>query len=219
MGDRDLVWTQLVGKLLGLGGCPIVYDKRENGEGVGQVPGYMITDGSQPVNTDATTMVRSDWARVRKSICLVFRGEKGVRHPAIVSDGGDLVCHEVKSQRSAADEPGGALVRSRLRPRETTHWRSSPPPPNPPSSQSMAHPNSSYAQPHGTLAPGQTISVNKYTVQVERYLSQGAFHRLNCDRPFWNTTAHWARHKYRRLRSRLPRTDLCTGLWDDTSCS
>jgi len=25
----------------------------------------------------------------------------------------------------------------------------------------------------GTLQPGQTISVNKYTVQVERYLSQG----------------------------------------------
>ena len=25
----------------------------------------------------------------------------------------------------------------------------------------------------GTLMPGQTISVNKYTVQVERYLSQG----------------------------------------------
>ena len=25
----------------------------------------------------------------------------------------------------------------------------------------------------GTLLPGQTISVNKYTVQVERYLSQG----------------------------------------------
>ena len=26
----------------------------------------------------------------------------------------------------------------------------------------------------GTLMPGQTIGVNKYTVQVERYLSQGA---------------------------------------------
>ena len=25
----------------------------------------------------------------------------------------------------------------------------------------------------GTLVPGQTISVNKYTVQVEKYLSQG----------------------------------------------
>lgn len=31
-----------------------------------------------------------------------------------------------------------------------------------------------YAQPNkGTLVPGQTITVNKYTVQVERYLSQG----------------------------------------------
>jgi hypothetical protein len=26
----------------------------------------------------------------------------------------------------------------------------------------------------GTLVPGQSIAVNKYTVQVERYLSQGA---------------------------------------------
>ena len=41
----------------------------------------------------------------------------------------------------------------------------------------MAHPIPTYAQPHGTLAPGQTISVNKYTVQVERYLSQGELHR------------------------------------------
>jgi AP2-associated kinase len=39
----------------------------------------------------------------------------------------------------------------------------------------MVHPIPAYAQPHGTLAPGQTISVNKYTVQVERYLSQGEF--------------------------------------------
>jgi len=48
----------------------------------------------------------------------------------------------------------------------------------------MAHPIPTYAQLHGTLVPGQTISVNKYTVQVERYLSQGEPHRLNCDRPF-----------------------------------
>ena len=30
-----------------------------------------------------------------------------------------------------------------------------------------------YPQDKGTLTPGQTISVNKHTVQVERYLSQG----------------------------------------------
>ena len=41
----------------------------------------------------------------------------------------------------------------------------------------MAQPQA-YAPPYvqqnkGTLVPGQTISVNKYTVQVERYLSQG----------------------------------------------
>ena len=33
-----------------------------------------------------------------------------------------------------------------------------------------------YAQRKGTLAPGQTISVNNFTVQVERYLSQGMLH-------------------------------------------
>lgn len=33
-----------------------------------------------------------------------------------------------------------------------------------------------YAERKGTLAPGQTISVNNYTVQVERYLSQGLLH-------------------------------------------
>ena len=37
-----------------------------------------------------------------------------------------------------------------------------------------------YAQNKGTLTPGQSISVNKFTVQVERYLSQGKFLRLNC---------------------------------------
>lgn len=68
LGNRDLVWTKLVGKLLGLGGCPVVYDKRKTGDGVGQVPGYMITDGTQSVDTDATAVIRGDWARVRKSI-------------------------------------------------------------------------------------------------------------------------------------------------------
>ena len=42
----------------------------------------------------------------------------------------------------------------------------------------MAQQQAAYAQPfqqqnRGTLVPGQSISVNKYTVQVERYLSQG----------------------------------------------
>ncbi len=32
----------------------------------------------------------------------------------------------------------------------------------------------------GTLMPGQTISVNKYTVQVERYLSQGMYSNHVC---------------------------------------
>lgn len=128
-------------------------------------------------------------------------------------------CHEVKIQRPAADEPGAG--RSCDHGYDHVRQPTGDPvhPPNPPSSPSMAHPNPTYAQPHGTLAPGQTISVNKYTVQVERYLSQGVLHPLQCDRPFWNTTAHWERHKYRRLRSRLPRTDFCPSLWDDASCS
>ncbi|KAH9950941.1 hypothetical protein B0H21DRAFT_409128 [Amylocystis lapponica] len=51
-----------------------------------------------------------------------------------------------------------------------------------------------YAQPNkGTLIPGQTISVNKYTVQVERYLSQGGFAHVYLVRtatPVYNTTRH-----------------------------
>lgn len=83
----------------------------------------------------------------------------------------------------------------------------------------MAHPIPTYAQPHGTLAPGQTISVNKYTVQVERYLSQGELRSLSCDRPFRNTTAHQPQPDCRRLCSRLSRTDFSASIWNDTSCS
>jgi len=83
----------------------------------------------------------------------------------------------------------------------------------------MAHPIPTYAQPHGTLAPGQTISVNKYTVQVERYLSQGERHRLNYDRPFGSTTVDKPQPNYRRLCSRLSRTDFGTSLWDNASRS
>ncbi|TFY51288.1 hypothetical protein EVG20_g11070, partial [Dentipellis fragilis] len=56
---------------------------------------------------------------------------------------------------------------------------------------------SSMAQPHaankGTLAPGQTISINKYTIQVERYLSQGGFAHVYLVRtptPVYGTTHH-----------------------------
>ncbi|KAF9245886.1 hypothetical protein BU15DRAFT_40767 [Melanogaster broomeanus] len=45
----------------------------------------------------------------------------------------------------------------------------------------------------GTLVPGQTISVNKYNVQVERYLSQGGFSHVYVVRtatPVYNTTHH-----------------------------
>ncbi|KAJ7146397.1 hypothetical protein C8R44DRAFT_898236 [Mycena epipterygia] len=54
-----------------------------------------------------------------------------------------------------------------------------------------------YAQNKGTLVPGQSISVNKYTVQVERYLSQGRLHRgfahvylVRTATPVYNTTHH-----------------------------
>ncbi|KZT27682.1 hypothetical protein NEOLEDRAFT_1176684 [Neolentinus lepideus HHB14362 ss-1] len=45
----------------------------------------------------------------------------------------------------------------------------------------------------GTLVPGQTISVNKYTVQVERYLSQGGFahvYLVRTAQPVFNTHHH-----------------------------
>ncbi|KIK70600.1 hypothetical protein GYMLUDRAFT_32645 [Collybiopsis luxurians FD-317 M1] len=48
-------------------------------------------------------------------------------------------------------------------------------------------------QNRGTLVPGQSISVNKYTVQVERYLSQGGFAHVYLVRtatPVYNTTHH-----------------------------
>ncbi|KAF9015725.1 hypothetical protein BDQ17DRAFT_1341538 [Cyathus striatus] len=50
-----------------------------------------------------------------------------------------------------------------------------------------------YSQPKGTLVAGQTITVNKYTVQVERYLSQGGFAHVYLVRtptPVYNTTHH-----------------------------
>ncbi|KIM47542.1 hypothetical protein M413DRAFT_439207 [Hebeloma cylindrosporum] len=50
-----------------------------------------------------------------------------------------------------------------------------------------------YPQNKGTLIPGQTISVNNYTVQVERYLSQGGFAHVYLVRtpaPVYNTTHH-----------------------------
>jgi len=66
------------------------------GEGVGQVPGYVITDGTQSVDADAVTMVRSSWTRVRQRISPVFHAEKGVGHVAILRDG-DLVRVQAKS--------------------------------------------------------------------------------------------------------------------------
>ncbi|KAF9531881.1 hypothetical protein CPB83DRAFT_847965 [Crepidotus variabilis] len=45
----------------------------------------------------------------------------------------------------------------------------------------------------GTLVPGQTITVNNYAVQVERYLSQGGFAHVYLVRtpaPVYNTTHH-----------------------------
>ncbi|EIW86946.1 hypothetical protein CONPUDRAFT_134281 [Coniophora puteana RWD-64-598 SS2] len=48
-------------------------------------------------------------------------------------------------------------------------------------------------QSKGPLVPGQTISVNKYTVQVERYLSQGGFsfvYLVRTPTPVYNTTHH-----------------------------
>lgn len=156
-------------------------------------------------------MIRSGRTRVRH---IVLQTEEDVSHLAILCDD-DLVWLQAKSG-------GGRSACAITLPRETEtleilsiHQK----PPEPPPSQPMAHPIPTYAQPHGTLAPGQTISVNKYTVQVERYLSQGEPHCLSRDRPFRNTTAYQLQPNYRRLCSRLSRTDFGTSLWDDTSCS
>ncbi|KAJ6601145.1 hypothetical protein DFH09DRAFT_1355371 [Mycena vulgaris] len=54
-------------------------------------------------------------------------------------------------------------------------------------------PYQAYSQNKGTLVPGQSISVNKYAVQVERYLSQGGFAHVYLVRtatPVYNTTHH-----------------------------
>ena len=47
----------------------------------------MITDRTQSIDTDAATMFRSDWARVRQDIFLVSRNAELIRHFAILSDG------------------------------------------------------------------------------------------------------------------------------------
>ncbi|KAF8204012.1 kinase-like domain-containing protein [Pholiota molesta] len=59
----------------------------------------------------------------------------------------------------------------------------------------MAHQQAyqAYPQNKGTLIPGQSISVNNYTVQVERYLSQGGFahvYLVRTPQPVYNTTHH-----------------------------
>ncbi|THH08480.1 hypothetical protein EW145_g2682 [Phellinidium pouzarii] len=56
-----------------------------------------------------------------------------------------------------------------------------------------AYPAMYAQQPKGTLMPGQMISVNKYNVQVERFLSQGGFAHVYLVRtaePVFNTTRH-----------------------------
>lgn len=64
-----------------------------------------------------------------------------------------------------------------------------------------------------TLVAGQTIAVNKYTVQVERYLSQGTV-----------TFAVWrfcsiSSRRCRWFRPCLPRQNGDTSIWHDSSCS
>ena len=63
----------------------------------------------------------------------------------------------------------------------------------------------------GTLVPGQTIAVNKYTVQVERYLSQGLI--VSTFRLAASVTT-----TDRRLCTRLPRQDSYRSVWNDTPC-
>jgi len=55
------------------------------------------------------------------------------------------------------------------------------------------------AQNKGTLVPGQSIAVNKYTVQVERYLSQGKYdpmHAIPLSMIFTSTPTGGFAHVY-----------------------
>ena len=63
----------------------------------------------------------------------------------------------------------------------------------------------------GTLVPGQTIAVNKYTVQVERYLSQGLI--VSTFRLAASVTT-----TDRRLCTRLSRQDSYRSVWNNTPC-
>ncbi|KAL5533626.1 hypothetical protein ACEPAG_86 [Sanghuangporus baumii] len=57
----------------------------------------------------------------------------------------------------------------------------------------MAFPPMYAQQPQGTLLPGQMIAVNKYNVQVEKYLSQGGFahvYLVRTTEPVFGTTHH-----------------------------
>lgn len=68
-----------------------------------------------------------------------------------------------------------------------------------------------YPQNKGTLIPGQTISVNNYTVQVERYLSQGT------PWPGYIATNLQYSH-YRWFRPCVPRTNATACVQYDTPC-
>lgn len=61
-----------------------------------------------------------------------------------------------------------------------------------------------------TLMTGQTIAVNKYTVQVERYLSQGTHHS--------SAAITMIPSRIRWLRTRLSRQNCNTSIQHDTSC-
>jgi hypothetical protein len=62
----------------------------------------------------------------------------------------------------------------------------------------------------GTLVQGQTISVNKYTVQVERYLSQGLVVELSF--------SDFVTIMNRRFCPCLPRQDPYARVWYNTPC-
>ncbi len=79
----------------------------------------------------------------------------------------------------------------------------------------MAQPqayNQAFVQPNkGTLIPGQTIAVNKYTVQVERYLSQGSF-IVSSPMSAISRSVRW-------ICACIPRQDCDAGVRHHTSCS
>lgn len=94
--------------------------------------------------------------------------------------------------------------------RQASSTRAAPHPPPTAMAQPQAYQQQHPQQNKGTLVAGQTIAVNRYTVQVERYLSQGT-PALRDTIPVISCQTRW-------LRARIPCPNSSACLQHDTSC-